>query len=133
VPSQRRPADHSGISGANKGKPSATALTPVREATLAATREVTGADGQAENRPWSPHITICYSTSRQPAGPIISALGHDLPDLQFQVSAVSLVIRQGPERLWDWHPVATIRLAAGFGPRFTAIPAGGARPECPAE
>ena len=90
----------------------ADALTPIRAAALAATREITGTDGQAGNRPWSPHITICYSTSRQLAEPIISALGHDLPDLQFQVSAVSLVIQQGPERLWDWHPAATIWLAA---------------------
>jgi 2'-5' RNA ligase len=87
------------------------ALTPVREAALTATREVTGTDGQAENKPWTPHITICYSTSRQPAGPIIAALGRDLPQRRFQVSAVSLVLQQGPERLWDWHPVATVRLS----------------------
>lgn len=88
----------------------AAALTSIREAALAATREITGTDGQAENKPWTPHITICYSTSRQPAGPIISALGHDLPERRFQVNAVSLVIQQGPERLWDWHPAATVRL-----------------------
>ena len=88
----------------------ATALTPIREAALAATREITGTEGHPESKPWTPHITLCYSTSRQPAGPIISALGHDLPERRFQVSAVSLVIQQGPERLWDWHPVATVRV-----------------------
>jgi 2'-5' RNA ligase len=90
----------------------ADALTPIREAALAATREVTGTDGQAETRPWTPHVTICYSTSDQPAAPVIAALGRNLPERQFQVSALSLVIQQGPERLWDWHPVATIRLPA---------------------
>lgn len=70
----------------------ATALTPIREAALAATREITGTGGQPENRLWTPHITICYSTSRQPAGPIVSALGRDLPERRFQVSSVSLVI-----------------------------------------
>jgi 2'-5' RNA ligase len=90
----------------------AAALTPVREAALAATREVTGTDGQAESRPWNPHVTIAYSTSDQPAGPVIEALGRNLPERQFQVSAVSLVIQQGPERLWDWHPVTAVRLSA---------------------
>jgi 2'-5' RNA ligase len=88
------------------------ALSPIREAALAATREITGTDGQAESRPWNPHVTVCYSTSDQPAGPIIAALGRELPERQFQVSALSLVIQQGPERLWDWHPVATVRLSA---------------------
>jgi 2'-5' RNA ligase len=90
----------------------AEALTPIRGAALAATRTVTGTDGQAESRPWNPHVTIAYSTTDQPAGPIIEALGRNLPQRQFQVSAVSLVIQQGPERLWDWHPVTTIRLSA---------------------
>lgn len=91
----------------------AEALTPVRAAALTATRRATGTDGQAESRPWTPHVTIAYSTSDQPAGPVIAALGRNLPkERQFQVSAVSLVIQQGPERLWDWHPVATVRLPA---------------------
>jgi 2'-5' RNA ligase len=91
----------------------AEALSPIREAALAATREVTGTDGQAETRPWTPHITFCYSTSDQPASPIIEALGRTVPERRLQVNALSLVIQQGPERLWDWHPAATIRLSAG--------------------
>jgi 2'-5' RNA ligase len=90
----------------------ADALAPIREAALAATREVTGTDGEAEDRPWTPHVTVCYSTSDQPAAPIIAALGRNLPERQFQVSSLSLVIQQGPERLWDWHPAATIPLPA---------------------
>jgi 2'-5' RNA ligase len=92
------------------------ALTPVREAALSATRAVTGTGGQAETRPWTPHITVAYSTSGQPAGPVIAALGRNLPERRLQVSAVSLVIQQGPERLWDWHPVATVPMT-GAGAR----------------
>jgi hypothetical protein len=29
-----------------------------------------------------------------------------------QISSVSLVIQRGPERLWDWRSVATIRFGA---------------------
>jgi 2'-5' RNA ligase len=92
----------------------ASALAPVRAAALAATREITGAGGQAADLAWTPHMTVCYSTSRQPAAPVIAALGRYLPERHFQVSAVSLVIQQGPERLWDWHPAATIRLGGGW-------------------
>jgi len=86
------------------------ALASVLEAARSATREVTGTCGRPGNRASStPHITLCYSTSRQPAGPIISALGHEVPGDEVQISAVSLVVQRGPERRWDWHPVATAR------------------------
>ncbi len=89
----------------------ATALAPVREAVQVATREVTGIDGQAAHaEPWTPHVTVCYSMSRQPAAPVIDALGRYLPAAEVTISEVSLVIQHGPERLWDWQPVATVRL-----------------------
>lgn len=89
------------------------ALVPVLEAARTATREVTGSDGRPGNQsPWRPHITVCYSTSRQAAAPIITALGRELPGSVIQVSNISLVIQRGPERLWDWHPVATVRFGA---------------------
>lgn len=88
----------------------AEAFAPVLDAVRAATREVTGTDGQsAHQAPWYPHITVCYSTSRQPAAPIISALGRELSAAAAQLRDVSLVVQQGPERLWDWHPAATVR------------------------
>jgi len=77
-----------------------------------ATHQVTGAqapDGKPTR--WRPHITICYSTSRQPAKPIIDALGTRLPGYDIDISALSLVIQHGPERAWDWSIVSTIRLA----------------------
>jgi hypothetical protein len=90
------------------------ALIPVLEAARSATYEVTGQYGQPGNRPpWTPHMTVSYSTARQPAEPIISALGPELPGCVVQISTVSLVIQRGPERQWDWNPVATIRFGAG--------------------
>jgi hypothetical protein len=54
---------------------------------------------------------IGYSTSRQPAKPIIDALGTQLPGCDIDISALSLVIQHGPERAWDWSTVSTIRPA----------------------
>jgi len=59
-----------------------------------------------------PHITTCYSTSRQSAKPIIEALGTRLPGCDIDIRALSLVIQHGPERAWDWSIASTIRLAA---------------------
>jgi 2'-5' RNA ligase len=43
----------------------AEALIPVLEAARHATREVTGNPGRAGNKlPWTPHVTIAYSTAR---------------------------------------------------------------------
>jgi 2'-5' RNA ligase len=86
------------------------ALLPVLEAAREATKEVTGHSGRAGNKlPWTPHITIAYSTARQPAKPIITALGRSLPEHKVQIREVSLVNQQGPERSWDWRLEATIR------------------------
>ncbi len=91
----------------------AEALAPIRAAALAATEKVTGTGGRsAIDAQWTPHITVCYSEARQPAAPVIAAVGRHLPERRIEVSAVSLVIQKGPERLWDWHPVATVRLGA---------------------
>jgi 2'-5' RNA ligase len=88
-------------------------LAAVRDAALAATRLVTGHDAVPEEyQRWIPHVTICYSTARQPAAPLIAALGENLPRHQVQVSSLSLIIQRGPERLWDWMTVATIPFAA---------------------
>ena len=88
------------------------ALAPIREAALAATRKVTGHDGNVSGcaQPWMPHVTLCYSTGRQPAEPIIAALGKELPACDVTIQALSLVIQRGPERLWDWHHIGTARL-----------------------
>jgi 2'-5' RNA ligase len=88
----------------------AGALLPVLEAVRDATQEVTGRPERTGSKlPWTPHITIAYSTAHQPAEPIITALGQSLPERKVQISTVSVVNQRGPERSWDWHPEATIR------------------------
>src|SRR5258708_33410266 len=52
-------------------------LAPIRAATVMATKAVTGSI--AFETPWTPHITLCYSTSEQPAHPVIPALRAQLP------------------------------------------------------
>ena len=87
-------------------------LTAIYDAARSATHQVSGAhtpDGQRAR--WRPHITICYSTSSQPAKPIIDTLGTRLPGCDINIGAVSLVIQHGHERAWDWRIVSTIRFA----------------------
>jgi 2'-5' RNA ligase len=84
------------------------ALSPVFTALKSATKAVTGQGGLNEPKSWNPHITLCYSTSHQPAEPLIATLGRELPPCDITVDSVSLVIQDGPERLWHWRPVATI-------------------------
>lgn len=55
---------------------------------------------------------LCYSTDQQPAHPIITALGKQLPERQIDIDRVSLVIQNGPERDGNWTTVGTIRLHA---------------------
>jgi 2'-5' RNA ligase len=89
----------------------ATALQPIREAALQATRLATGIQKTDTAPPsWTPHITICYSISDRPAQPLIDALGFHLPSCDIQVSALSLVIQHGPERAWNWNIIDTIHL-----------------------
>jgi 2'-5' RNA ligase len=88
----------------------AAALAPIRAAARAATEQVgiTAIDGSG----WAPHVTLCYSTANQPVQPIIDALGTCVPERQINVSSLSLVIQDGPERGWNWTTVGTVRLGA---------------------
>ncbi|MBO0823637.1 MAG: 2'-5' RNA ligase family protein [Actinobacteria bacterium] len=89
----------------------ADTLKPLHEAAREATQKIMGASGLVDNRAvWRPHATICYSTADQPAGPIIEALGRQLPGCEARVSTLSLVIQRGAEREWDWQRVAAIHL-----------------------
>ena len=64
----------------------AETLTAIYDAARSATHQVTGAQAP-DGRParWRPHITICYSTSSQPAKPIIDALGTRLPGCDIDI------------------------------------------------
>jgi 2'-5' RNA ligase len=81
-------------------------LDPVRDAVHAAVM-----NGQEkEHEPWVPHITLAYSTSIQPAAPIIATLGRKLPERGISVDRVSLIIQEGAERLWNWRSAAEVSL-----------------------
>lgn len=86
-------------------------LTPIRAAAIAATKAVASVETDEESG-WTPHITLCYSTVQQPAQPVITALGKQLPARQIDIDTMSLVIQDGPERDWNWTTVGTIRLHA---------------------
>jgi 2'-5' RNA ligase len=88
------------------------ALIPILEAAIAATSAATAGQQTCADvvKSWTPHLTLCYSTARQPAGPIISALGRQLPAVTVRVESLSLVIQRGAERLWDWHQVGNAQL-----------------------
>jgi 2'-5' RNA ligase len=63
--------------------------------------------------PWTPHITLAYSNAAGPAGPVIDALGRELPSRQAVVTAISLV-SQAPEQLWTWDLVTEVPFGIGL-------------------
>jgi len=87
-------------------------LSPIREAAQTATRAVMGHDGLSERSSpiWTPHVTLCYSTSIQPAGPIIGALGKNLPRCRVAIEGFDLVIQRGSEWLWNWSSVGAVSI-----------------------
>jgi len=85
-------------------------LDPVRDAIQTAVM-----NGQKkEQESWVPHVTLAYSTSIQPAAPIIATLGRKLPEHGISVDRVNLIIQEGAERLWNWRSVAEVSLGS-FG------------------
>lgn len=86
----------------------ADVLDPVRDAVHAAV--INGQ--QKEHEPWVPHVTLAYSTSVQPAVPIIATLGRKLPERGISLDRVNLVIQEGEERLWNWRSVAEVSLGS---------------------
>jgi 2'-5' RNA ligase len=89
-------------------------LTPLLEAVQAATRAATGDDGVLAHQPWTPHLTVAYSSARQPAAPIIAAVGRELPPCDMVIRAVSLVDQDGPEDLWNWEAIGRVPLGAAI-------------------
>jgi 2'-5' RNA ligase len=92
----------------------ASALAPIFEAAQAVTLEVTGSTGVTSTPcpSWVPHVTLCYSTSQQPAAPIIAALGKSLPPREVIIDKLSLVVQHGAALSWDWRPIGTAHIAA---------------------
>src|SRR2546430_13412931 len=89
------------------------ALSPGGGAAQSPTRTIlcrAGTNGSSMES-WVPHVTLCYSTTQQPAAPIIAELGKELPSREVRIDGLSLVVQRGPERRWDWHPVGIAPLA----------------------
>ena len=84
------------------------ALNSLRKTISQATKLITGADEELDCRPWTPHITLAYSTANQPASPIIDALGRELPACKVTVDSICLVDQAGAERQWNWRILAEI-------------------------
>lgn len=88
-----------------------SALSPVLEAARTATRKVLRTDpSDGEGDEWVPHLTLCYSTTEQPAAPVIDALGTTLPAYEVTITEMSLVVQDGPEDLWNWQVAGSARL-----------------------
>jgi 2'-5' RNA ligase len=92
-------------------------LDPVLDAARQATRAATGRGGELYSEPWIPHVTLAYSNTAGPAGPVIEALGRELPSRQAAVTAISLV-SQAPAQLWAWDRVTDVPFGTGL-PRRT--------------
>jgi 2'-5' RNA ligase len=90
----------------------ASALEPVLHAVQEATRIVTGRDGALHHKPWTPHVTLAYANTARSAGPVIEALGRNVPAQQVAISSVSLV-SQAPEQMWTWRLVADVPFGTG--------------------
>lgn len=93
------------------------ALDPILKGVQYATRMATGKDRLVDGSlpKWPPHVTLSYSTARQPVGPIVDVLGKELPGCEVRICTVSLVIQWGPERLWNWELVGTAQLGTHEG------------------
>jgi 2'-5' RNA ligase superfamily len=89
------------------------ALHPLLHSLQTATRTGTGKDGTIAYWPWTPHVTLGYSSAIQPAAPIIDALAPELPSCEATIRTVDLVVQKGPERLWDWLSIAEVSLWSG--------------------
>jgi len=88
-------------------------LDPVLLAARQATHRATGRGGELYSEPWIPHVTLAYSNAAGPAGPVIEALGRELPARQAVVTAISLV-SQAPEQMWAWDQVTEVPFGNGL-------------------
>jgi len=103
-------------------------LHPVRAVLAEAARQAGAGPGEPADAHWVPHVSVAYSTAEQPDGPVIAALGRELPAGQITVDSVSLIAQHGPERDWSWQPLASIALRAQPGPVTVPSPSGSSWP-----
>ncbi|WP_089310813.1 2'-5' RNA ligase family protein [Actinomadura mexicana] len=80
-------------------------LRQIRNAVQTATLKVTGREGHTEGpTQWAPHMTLACSETEQPAEPLITALGRELPGQEFTINAVTLVEQRGPNAVGTGTP-----------------------------
>lgn len=88
----------------------AEALEPLREAAGAAAHVASGAGQGDPGDTQIAHVTLAYSTGEQDAAPVIAELGTAVSPCRVTIREMSLVVQDGPERLWDWRVTGTARL-----------------------
>jgi hypothetical protein len=76
----------------------AEALTAIYDAARSATHQVTGRMHRIASPRAGERTSLSATAPRQPAKPIIDALGTRLPGCDVDIRALSLVIQHGPER-----------------------------------
>jgi 2'-5' RNA ligase len=87
------------------------ALEPIYSAVREATRIAGGSTEEPDGPHWVPHVTLAYSTADQPTAPIVNAFGRSLAERHVVIDRVSLVVQEGPERVWNWNVVAEVPFA----------------------
>ncbi|MER7541547.1 2'-5' RNA ligase family protein [Spirillospora sp. NPDC127506] len=94
------------------GVEASESLAPILHAARTATQAVIGRDGvtTSGSGSWIPHMTLCYSTAKQPAKPLIDTLGTTTSSCEITIKTLTLVTQWGPERDWDWQPIGVAEL-----------------------
>jgi 2'-5' RNA ligase len=88
-------------------------LDDVAQAVRKAATSTIGLSADVTASLWIPHVTVAYSTQDQPAGPIIAALGRELPECPVTIDTIHLVAQHGAERAWNWQPITAITIGPG--------------------
>jgi 2'-5' RNA ligase superfamily len=88
------------------------ALDGVSLAIRKATASTLDVPADVTTAPRVPHVTVAYSTRDQAAGPIIAALGRELPECLVTIDTIHLIAQHGAERAWNWQPVAAIPIGS---------------------
>jgi len=91
------------------------ALDAVSLAIRQATASTLALPADVTTSPWTPHVSVAYSTQDQAAEPIIAALGRELPMCPVTIDTIHLIAQHGAERAWNWQPVAAISIGSRHG------------------
>jgi 2'-5' RNA ligase len=85
------------------------ALDPVRDALRAAIGEVWGASQVPEAAEWTPHVSVAYANSDDPADAINAALRDGRAETA-TVRAVELIRLGRDQHLYEWESIETLPL-----------------------